>query len=174
MTILFLGDSLIEYHDWQEELPEHRVANLGVAGESVQGLLCRVVKIKDAFPAADMLFLMSGINNVAMGDLEFIPFYDMILEKLEIFYPLAGIFVHSLLPAAVEFIPADAVRHINTSLRRLAEKRGVRYVDIHRRFVDSTGSVIREYLSLDGVHLSRAGYEIWAALIGSIVKGSSF
>lgn len=171
MTLLFLGDSLIEYHHWQEDLPAQSVANLGVAGESVQGLLSRVVKLKDNYPVADMIFLMSGINNVAMGDLEFIPFYDMILEKLREFYPLAGVFVHSLLPTAVEFIHGEAVRHVNESLKRLAEDRGASYVDIHGMFIDTGGSVIREYLSLDGVHLSSEGYRVWADLVKRLVEG---
>ena len=59
MDILFLGDSLIEYFDWNERLPGHNIVNLGIAGESVQGLLSRVMKISETSQNAEMIFIMT-------------------------------------------------------------------------------------------------------------------
>lgn len=170
MNILFLGDSLIEYFDWKDRLPEHNVANLGIAGESVEGLLSRVVKIKDAFPDADIIFIMTGINNVAMGDLEFFDFYKVIIEKLTSFYPNAKIYVHSLLPAAVSFISKDSIMKANEFLKELARSQGVEYVDIHNRFVDTKGNAINENLMDDGVHISSAGYDVWLNVVEGIIN----
>ncbi len=86
MNILFVGDSLIEYLDWQERFPDHTVTNLGVAGESVQGLLSRIIVIKEVCSEADFIFIMSGINNVAMGDNDFIDFYKVIIESYHSLY----------------------------------------------------------------------------------------
>ena len=162
MNILFLGDSLIEYFDWQERFPEHNVGNYGVAGESVGGLLSRVVKINEVFPSADRIFIMSGINNVAMDDLEFMEFYRDILEKLEASYSDAKIYIHSLLPTLTTFISNESVREINHEIEKLAREFGVEYVDMYSRFVDTGGSPIKEYLLDDGVHISRTGYDVWA------------
>ena len=37
MNILFVGDSLIEYLDWQERFPDHTVMNLGAAENRCRG-----------------------------------------------------------------------------------------------------------------------------------------
>ena len=169
MNILFVGDSLIEYLDWQERFPDHKVTNLGVAGESVQGLLSRTVIIKEVCPKADLIFIMSGINNVAMGDNDFIDFYKIIIEKLSILYPDARIFINSLLPVSVDFISNELIQRTNEFLKVLADKMNVLYLDIYRKFIDTKGMPIREYLLEDGVHLSRAGYAVWSRVIGNVI-----
>lgn len=170
MNLLFLGDSLIEYFNWQERFPGHRVLNLGAAGESVEGLLSRVVKIRDVVADADMIFIMSGINNVAMGDLEFTDFYQVILEKLSSFYPDARIFTHSLLPAAADFIPDRSILKMNASLKKLAKECGVAYLDIYKRFTDVKGRPLKGYLLDDGIHVSVRGYSVWADAIEEIIE----
>jgi lysophospholipase L1-like esterase len=72
MNILFLGHSLIEFFDWQKRFPAHTVRNLGVAGESVEGLLSRLDGIIKTYPEADLIFIMTGINNIAMEDFDFL------------------------------------------------------------------------------------------------------
>jgi lysophospholipase L1-like esterase len=170
MNILFLGDSLIEYYDWQERFPEHNVGNYGVAGESVGGLLSRVVKTNEIFPSADRIFIMSGINNVAMDDLEFMGFYRDILEKLKAFYPHAKIYIHSLLPTFTGFISNDSVKEVNHEIEKLSRDFSVEYVDMYSRFVDTGGSPIKEYLLDDGVHISRTGYDVWAREVENRLK----
>jgi len=169
MNILFVGDSLIEYLDWQERFPDHTVTNLGAAGESVQGLLSRTVIIKEVCSDADFIFVMSGINNVAMGDNDFIDFYKIIIEKLSILYPDARIFINSLLPVSVDFISYELIQRTNEFLKVLADKMNVLYLDIYRKFIDTKGMPIREYLLEDGVHLSRAGYAVWSRVIGNVI-----
>ena len=171
MRLLFLGDSLIEYFDWQYRFQDHNVENLGIAGESVEGLLSRVVRMKDAGTAADMIFIMSGINNVAMGDVEFIDFYRIILEKLSSAYPNAKICITSLLPVLADFISNESICHVNDSLKKLALEMNTGYLDIHSRFVDTEGRPVREYVLVDGVHLSEAGYEVWSNLVEQVIDG---
>lgn len=165
MKLLFMGDSLIEYFDWQEGFPGHTVVNFGLAGESVEGLLSRVPGVKEACPQADAVFIMSGINNIAMGDEDFVDSYRSILEQLSSLYPDARIFVHSLLPTDTMFIANDSVHRANDRLRKLAEETGVNYLDLHARFVDGRGRTVAEYLGPDGVHLSRQGYEAWLSFL---------
>jgi lysophospholipase L1-like esterase len=172
MNLLFLGDSLIEYFDWEERFPDHKVTNFGVAGESVEGLLSRVVTIKEAVPDADIIFIMSGTNNVAMEDLEFPEFYNIILEKLSSFYPDAKIFVHSLLPSTVDFIPDESILQVNISIKALAKNDRIQYLDIYSRFVDTKGSAIKEYLLDDGIHVSTHGYTVWANAIEEIIDAA--
>jgi len=169
MRLIFLGDSLIEYFDWQERFPEHKVANLGMAGESVGGLLSRVLRVKQSCPEADMIFIMSGINNVAMGDTGFFDYYRVVIEKITSAYPEAKIFVHSLLPVLMDFISNESVCRVNESLKKLAQDTKAAYLDIYSRFVDTKGRPVREYLLDDGVHVSREGYDVWSKFVEQVI-----
>ncbi|MBI5663603.1 MAG: GDSL family lipase [Nitrospirae bacterium] len=173
MRVLFLGDSLIEYFDWQERFPDHKIADLGMAGEPVEGLLSRVLRVKEVCPEADMIFIMSGINNVAMGDTGFIDFYRTIIERLSASYPGAKIFINSLLPVLIDFISNESVCHVNGALKKLAQDTGAGYLDIYSRFVDTKGRPVMEYLLADGVHLSRMGYDVWSNVIEQVIAGHS-
>jgi lysophospholipase L1-like esterase len=170
MNILFIGHSLIEFFDWQGRFPAHNVANLGVAGETMEGLLRRIGRITEGQPSADVLFLMSGLNDVAMEDLGFIDQYREVVRILTSAYPDAPLYIHSLLPTSVEFIDNRTIEDVNVSLRDIAEETGTVYLDIYGFFVREDGSVVREYLLDDGVHLSDKGYEIWSGVLEEIIK----
>jgi len=169
MKILFIGHSLIEFFDWQKRFPTHNVVNLGVAGETVHGLLSRVEEITAKHASADLIFLMSGLNDIAIEDFGFIGSYRKIVEKLRSVYPDSRIFIHSLLPTNVEFISDDSIRHVNNSLKKLAIDVGVEYIDIYRNFIDEESSVKSEYLLDDGVHLSDKGYAAWVGALDEII-----
>jgi|Deesub1362A_J573_1020465.scaffolds.fasta_scaffold00361_20 lysophospholipase L1-like esterase len=165
MDILFIGHSLIEFFDWQERFPAERVINLGVAGEMVRGLLSRIDSIVTDHPSADMIFLMTGLNDVAMEETGFIETYREVIERLKTAYPDTIIYIHSLLPTIVEFIDNETIKEVNDSIQKLALDTGVEYIDIYDLFIDSDGRPIREYLLDDGVHLSESGYAVWSGVI---------
>jgi lysophospholipase L1-like esterase len=169
MNILLLGDSLIEYFDWQERFPGQMCVNLGIAGESVEGLLGRLSSTIDKHPEADMVFIMTGINNVAMGDIEFSDLYRTILERLSSAYTGARIVINSLLPTAVNFMNNGSIVDINSSLKAIAKETGSEFLDIYSLFINRTGEPTREYLLDDGVHISSAGYAVWAAALEKII-----
>jgi len=93
MDILFIGHSLIEFFDWQKRFPSHKVSNLGVAGETVERLLLRLERIIKRHPSADIIFLMTGLNNLAMGDTGFLDPYRKIIETLSSAYPSARVYI---------------------------------------------------------------------------------
>lgn len=170
MKLLFIGDSLIEYFHWQGRFPDHNVSNLGIAGESVGGLLSRIAGIKEVCSEAEMIFIMAGVNNIAMDDHDFFDEYKEIIEKLLKLYPGSKIFIHSLLTPLVDFISDESIQRTNDSLKKLAEDTGTEYVDIHRRFIDTKGKPIKEYLLDDGVHVSSTGYAVWSKAVEEIIK----
>ncbi len=162
MRLLFIGDSLIEYFQWQERFPSHEVYNLGVAGETVEGLLYRLPEVVSNYKDPDFIFLMTGINNVAMEDLGFFNSYEGLLNVLKDSFPMAKIYIHSLLPVKIEFIDNALIRTVNEKLRSIAEGYGVHYMDLYRLFSDEQGEPKEGLLLDDGVHLSERGYEVWS------------
>lgn len=167
--ILFIGDSLIEFFDWQACFPGHTVANLGRAGETVEGLLSRIKAIAMKHPLPDLVFIMSGINNAAMDDLGFLDSYGKIMDHLNAACPGARIFVHSLLPTLLPWISNASLQEMNRSLARMAEEKGGEFIDLYRRFVDGKGVAVKDYLLPDGVHISDQGYAVWSETIEKVI-----
>jgi len=139
----------------------------------VEGLLSRIGSITGKHTSANLIFIMSGLNDVAMEDFGFIGSYKEIIEKLTSAYPDARIFIHSLLPTNVEFITDKSIQKVNNSLEELAVNTGVEYLDIYRIFIDEKGSARREYLLDDGVHLSNKGYAAWSGALAGIINQTS-
>lgn len=161
MRLLFIGDSLIEFNDWSERFPMHEVYNSGVAGETVQGLLARFGSIRSRMPSPDAVFIMTGINNLAMEDRNFIPAYREVIRQVSGAWPDARVHVHSLLPVLFPWIADEDIKSANRELKRLAEEEKVIYTDIHREFLDDQGRPLRSHILDDGVHLSGRGYRTW-------------
>ena len=170
MNILFLGHSLIEFFDWQKRFPGHTVRNLGVAGESVEGLLFRLDRIIKTYPEADLIFIMTGINNIAMEDFDFLGSYREIIVKLSAAYPKANMFIHSLLPVLVDFISNGSILNVNDAIKALAREMRVEFVDVHKYFIDKQGKPVKDYLLDDGVHLSDEGYNVWSGALEKIIN----
>src|ERR1700690_3707130 len=148
--LLFIGDSLIEYFDWAGRFPFYSVYNMGMAGETVDGLYARIDRIIKSIETPDHIFLMSGINNLAIEDMGFVQKYRKIISKLAERYPTTTIFVHSLLPVLFPFIKNDDISEINGKLRQLATEEGVAYVDIHSHFLDEQQNTKPSCLAADG------------------------
>ncbi len=165
MRLLFAGDSLIEYGDWQERFPGHEVYQYGIAGETVEGLLSRLQTVMKDVVDADGVFLMTGINNLAMDDRGFVVAYRKILAAFKARYPSARIFVNSLLPVRYPFISNEEIRRVNRELRALADTEGVDYLEVHVRFLNHEGDPKSSYFLEDGVHLSPEGYRVWASAV---------
>jgi len=170
MRLLFVGDSLIEYFDWQERFPKNIVYNMGVAGETVEGLYARLEVVFAQIEETDSVFIMSGINNLAMGGRNFIPAYRKVVERVKEHYKSSQIFVHSLLPVLFPWISNDEIGKMNRQLEKMAEEKGVFYLDIHSLFIDQKGKPIKDYLLDDGVHVSEKGYHVWSREIEKLLK----
>ena len=162
-TWLFLGDSLIEFGDWQEMFPGVLVHCRGVAGETVGGLLARLKSTVAGIDSPDLVLIMSGINNVAMEDFTLIGSYEKIIQLLVTRFPQARIMITSLLPVRLPWLSDTVVPKVNNAmLRRLAEQTGVTLLDIYGNFIDEQGRIKGDCFLADGVHLSTQGYRVWA------------
>ncbi len=161
MNIIFMGDSLIEYFDWQQRFPDHQVLNLGLSGETVQGLSGRVRRIIGTAAAPDILFIMSGINNLAMDDFKILEEYERLLKSLKTAFPSTIIVVQSILPVTM-WTDNKKIEEINRELKGVTKTLKLSFLDVYSLFVDAAGSTQTEYLLEDGIHVSDKGYEIWS------------
>lgn len=163
--LVFIGDSLTEYFNWQRRFPDHNVLNLGVSGETVEGLEARIDRILLGVHEPDTIFIMTGINNIAMEDLDILGAYKRIINRLFSAYKKSVIVVQSLLPVNLSWIDNSAIREINRGLEKIAADFMSVYLDVYPLFCDAAGAVNASCLLDDGVHLSDKGYEIWSAAV---------
>lgn len=168
--LLFLGDSLIEFYDWRKRFSAHAVYNLGIAGETVGGLRARLARVFAQVPSPDKVFIMSGINNLAMGDSDFHAAYRDVVRDISAAYPGAEVYVHSLLPVLFPFIANEDIMTANLQLRETALRQGVFYIDLYARFLDEKGRPREAYLLDDGVHVSDEGYRVWSDEIEMLLR----
>ena len=163
--LVFIGDSLTEWFDWQECFPAHRVLNLGISGETVEELLDRRDYIRSRVESPDIIFLMTGINNILSERYDITGPYREIVRNLTTWYKGATVVVQSLLPVDMPWIKNGTIRTINRHLAEIAREHGAEYLDVYAAFTDANGVPKPGLLSDDGVHLAGKGYDVWAKTV---------
>jgi len=160
MRICFVGDSLIEYFDWQARYPRHEVLNLGISGETAQELLGRIAQLPLA--GSDWLVLMTGTNDILMGN-DCLPAYELIVSGLRQIAPQTSLLACGILPMPLPWLLSGAVEQTNAQLEALARRLGIRYLD--GVSLVPTAEARARFFDDDGVHLTPSGYAVWSASI---------
>ena len=166
--LLFMGDSLIEFFNWQERFPDKKILNYGVAGETAEGLFSRLPSIINRVKSPDLVMIMTGINNVAMEDYGFLFTYEKIVTRLKEVYGQTTIAMVSLLPVNLFFL-GDAIPRVNERLKDIAQNNSILYLDLYPLFLDENSRTIASCFEADGVHLSPQGYEVWSRALENSV-----
>ena len=166
--LIFIGDSLTEWGDWQRRFPDYAVTNLGISGETVEGLLARRERIRAQVENPGHIFLMTGINNIANEQYDIIEPYRELVRNLTTWYKRSTLVVQSILPVELTWISNDVIKNTNCRLEQIAREYNAEYLDVYTAFVDPS-----ECLQDDGVHLSRQGYDVWTQEVDRFLKKPS-
>jgi lysophospholipase L1-like esterase len=169
-NLIFIGDSLTQWFDWQRRFSDYNVVNLGISGETVEGLLARRERIRSQIENPDFIFLMTGINNIANEQYDITESYREIVRNLATWYKKTRIVVQSILPVDLAWISNNVIQNANRHLDLIAREYQAEYLDIHSSFTDSKGNPRKGFLSDDGVHLANKGYEAWAEVVDRFLK----
>jgi lysophospholipase L1-like esterase len=160
--IVFFGDSLTYYGNFASVFPDKVVCNLGLRGDTIQGMIDRVEQVKILDPK--LVFLMAGINDVSILSVgEFEKFYyslvDILIRKL----PNAIVSLQSILPINIKEFKVNCnnsqINICNNIIQRIAEKRKVKYLDIHSIYEENGQLPLS--LTKDGIHLTFEAYKNW-------------
>lgn len=171
--IVFLGNSITEFGNWQELLHTKNVINRGIAGDNTFGVLKRLNEITEREP--NKLFLKIGINDISQN----IP-SDVILKNINAIIvqlkeqsPKTKIFIHSILPTNKNtkntfpdaYNKNSVVTLVNSNLKKIADKHKATYIDINSIFSDVNGELNTKYSDEDGLHLNNLGYQTWVKFL---------
>jgi lysophospholipase L1-like esterase len=170
ITLLMLGDSLLEWGDWQKFLPGVAVINRGLAGEMTDELAVRLMDEIDSCPDPDVILLQSGTNNLLSGDLFFPAIFATMVPRLRIFYPQCPLILCSLMPMPI--VPAAEIEQVNRQLAQVAaDTPNCIFLDMVGPFTEQCLPITHPGFLNDHVHLSTRGYQVWADAIRQCLQG---
>ena len=159
--LIFLGDSLTQFHDWSN-FGEHH--NAGIAGDTTDGLFYRLHYTLEKKPKT--VLLMIGINDLLQG--QYVEtMQNNYLKIFEALMSIENVYILSLLP--VEAMDQtvkinESVILLNHFIKSECSARGFVYIDLYNLMVDNSLGIQKEFTS-DGVHLTPKAYEVWGKVL---------
>ena len=166
-TLLMLGDSLIEWGDWESLLPDYRIINRGFAGETVGGLAARLADEINMVDEPDRIVILSGTNDLLMGDQSFPAIFETMLPRLQLMCPETEIILVGLAPLQMALQMTD---EINLRLADIAMDSGCRFLDLFEPFHMQCRPVGNPCFLPDGVHFSPHGYRVFGTALAAMLK----
>ena len=129
-NIVFLGDSITQYAEWNELFSNEKIVNRGIGGDTTEGIINRLDQVVQISPSK--VFIMIGINDLNKGisvkNVE--TNYEIILNRLQK-ADNTKIYVQSVLPTN-SFMTGknseDKIVELNKRIALLAEKYNVKYL----------------------------------------------
>lgn len=172
--VIFLGDSITQGWEgngkkaWAEHIAPLKAVNLGIGGDQTGHVLWRITEGKELDPLKPKLaVIMIGTNNMGGHTAEQIAGgVKAIVAELQKQKPEMKILVLGIFPRAAKAADRirDKIKEANTIIAKLDDGKKVFYKDIGEKFLDKDGTLDRKIM-YDLLHLSEAGYAIWAEAI---------
>ena len=117
------------------------------------------------------VYILLGVNELGWyNDQRFYDCYAQLVDLVREAQPDAQIYLQTLLPVTAEkserheWLKNEKIAVYNDLISQLAREKEVYLVDAHAALADETGALPAEE-SVDGVHLTRSGYQIWAGYL---------
>ena len=171
--IVMLGNSLTEGgRDWTEKLGRANVRNRGISGDVALGVDARLFQIMPHKPAK--IFLLIGVNDVS-HDLtvdSIVTNIRLLVDHIRVQSPKTKLVLQSLLPIRESTGrwkrlqgKTDMIPQINARLETLAREKGLKFINLFPHFTEPGTNILRSELTYDGLHLTKAGYDVWVKLL---------
>lgn len=192
IDLYFEGDSITrrwgtsdpQYKDflanWKQNFYGWNAANFGWGGDTIQNILWRLEDGELDGVHPKVIVLMAGTNNlgnVGLADAadakveEVTQGIKAILELMHHKAPDATIILTGITPRN-DGRPATAkmptIDRINLGISKLADGKKIRYLNINDKLADPDGKLL-EGMTVDRLHLSVKGYQIWADALKPIL-----
>lgn len=173
-SIVFLGDSLTDYANFDEILHDSRIRNRGIAGDTTLGVLNRLDEVTDMKPAK--LFILIGTNDISCGRSadEIIQSIRQIISRVQTESPDTKIYLQSLFPVNnIKFRtgrPVETIQAVNAELKILADDLKCVFIDTYPLLLNESENALDVKYTPDGLHFNGAGIVKWAEFLKSYVN----
>lgn len=161
---VLIGDSLIADARIEEMFTDVSIANRGVGGDTIQGVLDRLPAILALEPKRAVIFV--GHNDVLFENPndKILDRFATLIDRLQ----AAGVepVVQSVLVcgtiSSCTAVRRDNTVRLNVGLKALAERKDIPFVDLNAAISDQSG--VKPALTWDGLHLNGEGFRTWREL----------
>lgn len=169
--VIFIGDSITQGWEgegkaiWAERYADMRAINLGIGGDRTQHVLWRLDNgnLNGLNPKAAVV--MIGTNNSNGEDNTAEQIADgvsAIVARLRSMVPHTKILLVPIFPRGENINPQRGkINQVNQIIQKLADGEYVIWTDFGHKFIDNSGRIPKALMP-DFLHLSPAGYQIWA------------
>jgi lysophospholipase L1-like esterase len=173
--LVFLGDSITagwgrQTEIWDKAFGKYQPANFGIGGDRTQHVLWRIEngELDGIKPKAAVI--MIGTNNsgqddapgIARGVTKIVEFIRKKTPNTKIL--LLAVFPRGDRPEGNLGAANEKLKQVNATIAKLHDGKHVHYLDIGAKFVPGAGPISKDVMP-DFLHLSAAGYQIWADAI---------
>ena len=175
--VIFIGDSITQGWEgngknvWQKYYGKRKCLNFGVGADRTQHVLWRFEhgQLDGVKPKAAVL--MIGTNNTHDNtEAETLEGVQLIVKQIRARLPDTKIIVVGIFPRGQSFgVERGKILQVNQALAKLADGKMLHYLDFGSQLVEADGSISKAVMP-DYLHLSEAGYEIWAKAIEPKLK----
>ncbi|MES2653920.1 MAG: GDSL-type esterase/lipase family protein [Bacteroidota bacterium] len=171
--LVFYGSSTLKlWNSLVQDLQAWKVYNLGFGGSTLAACVWffeRLVTLEH--PIA--LVIYAGDNDLGDGrhPEEILIFFQQLMIKAKIFGNIPCYFI-SLKPSPARWHMAEQFRYTNNLIKSeiIREDGNWKFIDLFHSMLDRSGQPIASLYAEDGLHLSKEGYQLWAALIGAVLE----
>lgn len=172
--LVFLGDSITAgwagngKEVWAKAFGAYQPLNFGIGGDRTQHVLWRIEngELDGIKPKAAVV--MIGTNNSGTDPAEGIAKgVTRIIETIRAKQPQAKILLLAVFPRGEKPAPnpgRDKLKKVNEIIAKLEDGKNVFFLDIGGKFMKPDGMLTKDIMP-DFLHLSPAGYQIWADAI---------
>lgn len=167
--IVFFGDSLTYYGDFSKAFPDKVVCNLGLRGDTIQGMIDRVEQVFLLDPMA--VFIMAGINDVETYNKEqFNIKYHNLIDVITKNLPNCKLIIQTMLPVNCDSFDIRCsnarVKTFNDVINSISVEYNLPLIDLYTSY--ENGGMLPHMLTTDGIHLKLTSYDIWYSVIKHI------
>ena len=172
IDVLLVGDSItIQWGEsWNKHFPDLKAVNIGIGGDKTQNVLWRLDHggVEGLQPKSIVLMIgnnnmfftpETGIEAASLG-------IQMCVKNLREKFPSAAIIVAKILPAHVPgnrfYEDINKTNAALDSLKRDSDPK-LRVLDLWSDFTHPDGTIKKDLFMPDNIHLSPAGYAVYAA-----------
>ena len=177
IDLLLIGDSITEgwgvegQPAWNELLARYRPAEFGIGGDRTEGVLWRLQNGSLDGLRPQLVVLLIGTNNLAwQTPPQVVEGVAAVVRELRTRLPQSHVLLMALLPRELKADhPTRALlAEVNAGLARFADDQTT-FLDLGPKYVLPDGT-LRTDLLPDLLHLSPAGYRVWAEAIVAEAK----
>ncbi len=162
--VVFFGDSIFDYIDWNELLQMKYARNRGISGDITFGLLQRLDEVTEGKPAK--VIILIGINDIARNipDAVILQNYEKIIHRIKTESPRTKIYFNTLMPVnntfsvKSHFNKDEHIAYINQQLEQICSREKITLINMHDPFLDSEKRYDKKY-TYDGLHPNVEGYK---------------